>query len=152
MGQNQPLTAMVWCALGLGPACPTLKMHSYSGLIMMALRRAPQVPLQKKTKCKMGCLSSLSPAPQRCRWGTLSSSFSKRCHKKSGPGPCCVCPQEADALLADGKHAETRLLLLRYLEGNDRDVSLHLALVRACLGLGSCHLTEAVKHARCAQH
>lgn len=60
--------------------------------------------------------------------------------------------QEADALLAHGKHAEARLVLLRYLEGNDRDASLHLALVRACLGLGDCHLAEAVKHARCAQH
>ena len=66
--------------------------------------------------------------------------------------PCCVCPQEANALLAHGKHAEARLALLRYLEGNDWDVSLHLALVRACLGLGDCHHVEAVEHARSAPH
>ena len=41
-------------------------------------------------------------------------------------------------------------MLLRYLEGNDRDVSLHLALVRACLRLGNGHHVEAVEHARCA--
>ena len=56
--------------------------------------------------------------------------------------------QEAEALLAQGKHAEARLALLRFLESQDEDVRLHLVLVRACLALGCSHSTEAVEHAR----
>lgn len=54
-------------------------------LIMKVVRRAPAVPLKKRTICTLSRLSSLSPAPRRCRCCTLSSS-QQRLPYEGSPG------------------------------------------------------------------